>query len=81
MTRRQHVLCTESHRRIVGYDGKFVTISYRDYRDNQDKTLTLTASKFALEALLEHIEDAQRRYEKKGKAPPMLARRQLSLSV
>jgi hypothetical protein len=140
-----------SARRIVDYDGKLVTISYTDYRDNADKTLTLTASRFllrlfahvwprymrdvhyyglyqpsrrrehvektvkaskfsdqvrpvpaksrrermreALEGLelrclecgayviLEHIEYAGRRYEKKGKGPPGTDRRQLSLSV
>lgn len=140
-----------SERRIVGYDGKFVTISYRDYRDNVDKTLTLTAAKFLLRlfahvwprymrdvhyyglyqpsrrrdhvedavkaskyadqvrpvpavsrrermaqalndlelrclecgsyVILEHIEYAGRRYEKKGKAPPGTDRRQLSLSM
>jgi len=140
-----------SARRIVGYDGKLVTISYTDYRDNTDKTLTFTASRFLLrlfahvwprymrdvhyyglyqpsrrrehventvkaskycdqvrpippasrrermrEALnglelqcsecgsyviLEHIEYAGRRYEKKGKGPPGTDRRQLSLSV
>lgn len=43
-----------SERRIVGYDGKYVTISYRDYRDNMDKTLTLTASKFLLR-LFAHV--------------------------
>ena len=140
-----------SARRIVGYDGKLVTISYTDYRDNADKTLTLTASRFLLrlfahvwprymrdvhyyglyqpsrrrehventvkaskycdqvrpippasrrermrEALnglelqclkcgsyviLEHIEYAGRRYEKKGKGPPGTDRGQLSLSM
>lgn len=140
-----------SDRRIVAYDGKFVTICYRDYRDNQDKTLTLTAERFllrlfahvwprymrdvhyhglyqpsrrrkhleeaveaskygdqvrphpvasrrermmeALEGLglrclecgayviLEHIEYAEKRYEKRVKGPPILDRRQLSLPV
>lgn len=43
-----------SDRRIIAYDGKFVTIAYRDYRDNQDKTLTLTAVKFLLR-LFAHV--------------------------
>jgi hypothetical protein len=43
-----------SQRRIIGYDGKLVTISYRDYRDNLDKTLTLTAAKFLLR-LFTHV--------------------------
>ena len=43
-----------SVRRIVGYDGKYVTISYKDYRDNLDKTLTLTAGKFLLR-LFAHV--------------------------
>jgi len=43
-----------SQRRIVGYDGRLVTISYTDYRDNVDKTLTLTASKF-LVRLFAHV--------------------------
>ena len=43
-----------SVRRIVGYDGKLVTISYTDYRDNADKTLTLTAAKFLLR-LFAHV--------------------------
>jgi hypothetical protein len=37
-----------SEKRIVGYDGEFVTISYTDYRDGQDKTLTLPAWEFLL---------------------------------
>jgi hypothetical protein len=43
-----------SVRRIVGYDGRYVTISYKDYRDNLDKTLTLTAGKFLLR-LFAHV--------------------------
>ena len=43
-----------SMKRIVGYDGKVVTISYKDYRDNLDKTLTLTAAKFLLR-LFAHV--------------------------
>ena len=43
-----------SVRRIVGYDGKYVTMSYKDYRDNLDKTLTLTAGKFLLR-LFAHV--------------------------
>ena len=43
-----------SARRIVDYDGRLVTISYTDYRDNTDKTLTLTASKFLLR-LFAHV--------------------------
>jgi predicted RNA-binding Zn-ribbon protein involved in translation (DUF1610 family) len=138
-------------RRIVAYDGKHVTISYRDFKDNQDKTLTLTAEKFLLRlfahvwprymrsvhyyglyqpsrgkervedavkaskfhdqvrpvpaasrrermakalndlelqclecgsyVILEHIEYAGRRYEKKVKGPPGSQRWQLSLSM
>lgn len=140
-----------SEKRIVGYDGEFVTISYRDYRDNQDKTLTLTARTFLLRlfahvwprymrgvhyyglyqpsrrkkhvedavrasryqdqvrpvsplsrrermiqalgelelrclecgsyVILEHIEYAGRRYEKKAKGPPGIDAGQLSLPV
>jgi len=43
-----------SERRIVAYDGKYVTISYTDYKDNQDKTLTLTAKQFLLR-LFAHV--------------------------
>lgn len=43
-----------SQRRIVGYDGKSVTISYKDYRDAQEKTLTLDARKF-LVRLFAHV--------------------------
>jgi hypothetical protein len=43
-----------SEKRIIGYDGKLVTISYTDYRDNQDKTLTLPARKFLLR-LFAHV--------------------------
>jgi hypothetical protein len=41
-------------RRIVGYDGRYVTISYKDYKDNIDKTLTLTARRFLLR-LFAHV--------------------------
>ncbi len=43
-----------SERRIVSYDGKYVTLSYTDYKDNQDKTLKLTAQKFLLR-LFAHV--------------------------
>ena len=43
-----------SAKRIVGYDGKLVTISYTDYRDSVDKTLTLRADKFLLR-LFAHV--------------------------
>ena len=43
-----------SEKRIVGYDGKFVTISYTDYRDNQDKTLRLPTRQFLLR-LFAHV--------------------------
>jgi len=140
-----------SDKRIIGYGGTFVTISYKDYRDNVDKTLTLKANEFLLRlfthvwprymrdvhyyglyqpsrrrehvektvkasrfgdqarpvpvlgrrermiralndlglrclecgchVILEHIEYAGRRYEKKVKGPPGTDRRQLSLSM
>ena len=43
-----------SERRITVYDGNNVTISYTDYRDKQDKELTLPAAKF-LVRLLQHV--------------------------
>ena len=43
-----------SEKRIVAYDGKQVTLSYRDYRDGADKTLTLPAVSFLLR-LLQHV--------------------------
>jgi hypothetical protein len=43
-----------SERRIIGYDGKSVTIAYTDYRDKIDKQLTLPAAKF-LVRLLQHV--------------------------
>ena len=42
-----------SERRIVAYDGKRVTIAYADYRDGQNKELTLSAARFLLR-LLQH---------------------------
>ena len=43
-----------SERRIVAYDGLSVTLAYQDYRDGQDKTLTLSAVEFLLR-LLQHV--------------------------
>jgi hypothetical protein len=43
-----------SERRIQGYDGKQVTLAYRDYRDGQEKTLTVPAVEFLLR-LLQHV--------------------------
>ncbi len=43
-----------SEKRITAYDGKQVTLSYTDYRDNQEKTLTLPAWAFLLR-LLQHV--------------------------
>lgn len=43
-----------SERRIVAYDGQQVTLAYKDYRDGQDKTLTLSAVEFLLR-LMQHV--------------------------
>ena len=43
-----------SERRIVAYDGKYVTLSYTDYRDGQAKTLMLPAVTF-LVRVLQHV--------------------------
>jgi hypothetical protein len=43
-----------SERRIVSYDGKTVVLAYKDYRDGQDKTLSLPAVEFCLK-LLQHV--------------------------
>jgi hypothetical protein len=43
-----------SERRIIAYDGRYVTLAYQDYRDGQDKTLTLSAEEF-LFRLLQHV--------------------------
>ncbi len=43
-----------SERRLVAYDGQHVTLAYRDYRDGQDKTLTLPAQSF-LVRLVQHV--------------------------
>ena len=43
-----------SERRIQRYNGKQVTLSYRDYRDGQEKTLTLPAVAFLLR-VLQHV--------------------------
>jgi len=40
--------------RRLGYDGKRVTLTYRDYRDGQEKSLTLPAVAFLLR-LLQHV--------------------------
>lgn len=42
-----------SERRIVAYEGATVTLAYTDYRDKQDKELTLPAAQF-LVRLLQH---------------------------
>lgn len=43
-----------SERRITAYDGKEVTLAYRDYRDGKDKELTLPAVEFLLR-VLQHL--------------------------
>lgn len=43
-----------SERRITAYDGRRVTLNYRDYRDGQEKTLTLAAREFLLR-LVQHV--------------------------
>jgi hypothetical protein len=43
-----------SARRIVAYDGQRVTLAYQDYRDGQEKTLTLPAGEFLLR-VLQHV--------------------------
>jgi ferredoxin len=43
-----------TERRLTTYDGKRVTLTYRDYRDGQEKTLTLAAREFLLR-LLQHV--------------------------
>ena len=43
-----------SERRILAYDGKRVTLGYKDYRDGEQKTLTLGAVEFLLR-LLQHV--------------------------
>lgn len=43
-----------SEKRITGYDGKRVTISFTDYRDGQEKTLTLPAVAFLIR-LVQHV--------------------------
>jgi hypothetical protein len=43
-----------SERRIVAYDGQQVSLAYQDYRDGQEKTLTLPAGAFLLR-LLQHV--------------------------
>ncbi len=43
-----------SERRITQYDGQQVTLSYQDYRDGQEKTLTLPAVEFLLR-VLQHV--------------------------
>ncbi|MGH8702677.1 MAG: IS91 family transposase [Burkholderiales bacterium] len=43
-----------SEKRLVAYDGQQVTLAYRDYRDGQDKTLTLPAREFLLR-LVQHV--------------------------
>jgi hypothetical protein len=43
-----------SEKRIVGYDGKHVTLAYTDYRDGQEKSVTLTARAFLLR-VLQHV--------------------------
>ncbi len=43
-----------SERRLTQYDGQQVTVTYQDYRDGQEKTLTLAAPQFLLR-LLQHV--------------------------
>lgn len=43
-----------SERRLVAYDGQQVTLAYRDYRDGQAQTLTLSAHQFLLR-LVQHL--------------------------
>jgi hypothetical protein len=43
-----------SERRLLAYDGEEVTLAYRDYRDGQEKQLTLPAEKFLLR-LVQHV--------------------------
>jgi hypothetical protein len=43
-----------SERRIGAYDGQQVTLTYQDYRDRQEKTLTLAAGEFLLR-VLQHV--------------------------
>jgi hypothetical protein len=43
-----------SERRLTGYDGEQVTLTYEDYRDGQTKALTLPAATFLLR-LLQHL--------------------------
>jgi hypothetical protein len=43
-----------SERRLVAYDGQQVTLAYRDYRDGQEKTVTLSARQF-LVRLVQHV--------------------------
>jgi hypothetical protein len=43
-----------SQRRILAYDGKEVTLAYQDYRDGEEKELTLPAVAF-LVRLLQHV--------------------------
>jgi hypothetical protein len=43
-----------SERRITAYDGKTVTLAYRDYRDGQEKTRTWPARDF-IRRLVQHV--------------------------
>ena len=43
-----------SEKRIANYDGKRITLSFKDYRDGQDKTLTLSAVDFLIR-LVQHV--------------------------
>jgi hypothetical protein len=43
-----------SEKRLVAYDGQRVTLTYQDYRDGQEKTLTLPAQPF-LVRLVQHV--------------------------
>lgn len=43
-----------SEKRILSYDGEQVSIGYKDYRDGQEKQLTLTAEEFMLR-VLQHV--------------------------
>lgn len=43
-----------SEKRLVAYDGQQVTLAYRDYRDGQEKRVTLPAREFLLR-LVQHV--------------------------
>ena len=68
-----------SEKRITAYDGKQVTVTYTDYRDNQEKTMVLPALRG--NAVLEQV-----RLRRNAHAPPKVQANsaetaQLSLSL